>query len=207
MFETQALLLIDIQNDFCPGGTIAVPEGDAIIPFCNTCIDLFIAAQLPVFALRDWHPEKTGHFDNFGGIWPPHCVQHTHGAQFHPALRLPPDATIISLGRDPREDTFSAFQGTDASGVPFSHILDKQGITGFVVAGLATDFCVKHTVLDGLHKGYSMTVVRDAVKGLNRFFRDDSFRSLELMERYGGVITECDQVEIMVTANHTQTAL
>jgi nicotinamidase/pyrazinamidase len=207
MFEKQALLLINIQNDFCPDGTLAVPEGDAIIASCNKCVDQFIAAQLPVFASRDWHPEKTSHFENFGGIWPRHCVQHTHGAEFHPGLRLPPDAQIISLGQDPWEDSFSAFQGTDSNGVPFRDILEKRGITGLVVAGLATDFCVKHTVLDGLHKGYSMAVITDAVKGLNRFFRDDSFRALELMERYGGMITQSNQVENMVAATRPATAL
>ncbi len=200
----QALLLVDIQNDFCPGGNLAVPKGDEIIPRCNNYIELFRSSQLPIFASRDWHPEQTGHFHKYGGIWPSHCLQKTRGAEFHPDLQLPSEAIIISKGRDPCEDSFSAFQGTDSNETMFQEVLEKMGVAEIFVGGLTTDFCIKHTVLDGLHKGYSMRLLSDAMKGMNIFFSDDSFRAMKLMERYGAITTEFALVKELLSVSVTE---
>jgi nicotinamidase/pyrazinamidase len=189
MKENQALLLVDVQNDFCCGGKISVPKSDSIVPTCNAYINLFATAGLPVFASRDWHPEKTRHFQEYGGIWPAHCVQNTHGAEFHPNLKLPPDAFIISKGQQPEEESFSSFQGRDENGSMLNEILKKLGIIELFVGGLATDFCIKHTVLDGLHNNYSVHLLTEANKGINMFFSDDIYRSVEIMERYGAIKT------------------
>ncbi|MCM8792549.1 MAG: isochorismatase family protein, partial [Candidatus Omnitrophica bacterium] len=107
----KALLIVDLQNDFCPGGRLAVPRGDKIVPIINKYIKLFSKNKLPIFASRDWHPKRTTHFKKFGGLWPVHCVQNTKGAQFHPKLRLPQETIIISKGMSPQKDSYSAFDG------------------------------------------------------------------------------------------------
>lgn len=198
MKENRALLLVDIQNDFCSGGKVSVPKGDAIVPVCNAYVNLFTALGLPVFISRDWHPEKTKHFQEFGGIWPAHCVQYTQGAEFHPNLRLPSGAFIISKGRLPEEDSYSAFQGRDENGGTLDEILHDLGVLDLYVGGLATDFCVKHTVLDGLHNNYSVHLLTDAIKGVNMFFSDDIYRSVEIMERYGAIKTDLEEVRSFV---------
>ena len=198
MKENQALLLVDIQNDFCSGGRISVPKGDAIVPACNAYIHLFTASGLPVFVSRDWHPEKTKHFQEYGGIWPSHCVRNTPGAEFHPNLKLPPDAFIISKGRQPEEDSYSAFQGRDENGNTLKEILINLGIIELFVGGLATDFCVKHSVLDGLHYNYSVHLLTDAIQGVNMFFSDDIYRSIEIMERYGAIKTNFEKARKMM---------
>ena len=122
-----ALLVVDVQNDFCPGGSLAVPEGDRVVPVLNGYIARFEAAGAPVFACRDWHPVRTRHFQAYGGVWPPHCVQGTTGAAFHPALALPREAAVFSKGMDPEQDAYSAFQGEDASGRPLVRVLKDRG--------------------------------------------------------------------------------
>jgi nicotinamidase/pyrazinamidase len=194
MKENKALLLVDIQNDFCSGGKISVPKGDSVVPACNAYIKLFAAAGLPVFASRDWHPEKTKHFQEYGGIWPAHCVQNTLGAEFHPNLKLPSDAFIISKGQRPEDDSYSAFQGRDESGSTLDELFKNLGVLELYVGGLATDFCVKHSVLDGLHNNYSVHLLTDAIKGVNMFFTDDIYRSVEIMERYGAIKTNFENV-------------
>lgn len=162
-----ALLVVDVQNDFCPGGNLAVPEGSRVIPVLNRYIALFRENGLPIFASRDWHPEKTSHFKPFGGVWPVHCVQGSDGAQFHPDLRLPPDVVILFKGADPQRDDYSAFQGVTESGTFFPEILRARGISKLYVGGLATDYCVKETVLEGLRHGLAVTLLEDASRGVD----------------------------------------
>src|ERR1041385_1780293 len=102
-----ALVIVDVQNDFCPGGALAVTGGDAVVPRLNAYIDKFARAGLPIFATRDWHPKKTIHFKAYGGEWPPHCIQGTKGAELRSDLRLPPSAVLITTGASPDEDGYS----------------------------------------------------------------------------------------------------
>jgi nicotinamidase/pyrazinamidase len=167
MRENSVLLIVDVQNDFCPGGTLSVPAGDEVVPVLNRYIERFRKEGLPIIATRDWHPEKTSHFKAFGGIWPVHCVQGSKGAQFHPALMLPDDAIIISKGMDPTRDDYSALHGADSSGTPLPQVLKKLGIKRIYIGGLTTDYCVKESTLEGLRQGFAVTVLTDAVRGVD----------------------------------------
>ncbi|MFQ5850988.1 MAG: bifunctional nicotinamidase/pyrazinamidase [Candidatus Binatia bacterium] len=184
MQEKDALLIVDVQNDFCPGGALPVSEGDQVIPVLNRYIERFKSARHPILATRDWHPEKTGHFNTFGGVWPPHCIQGTKGAEFHPDLRLSGDVVIISKGMDPEEDSYSGFQGRDAHGVRLAELLCQRGVERLLVGGLATDYCVKSTVLDALREGFKVVLIKEAIRGVD-IHPGDSDRAIEDMIRAG----------------------
>jgi nicotinamidase/pyrazinamidase len=187
MAGKDALIVVDVQNDFCPGGALAVKDGDQVVAVLNRYIDRFARAGLPIFATRDWHPEKTSHFNTAGGPWPPHCVQGSEGAQFHPDLKLPPETVIVSAGMGSDEDGYSGFLGRDESGAKLAELLRQRGIERIFVGGLATDYCVKHTVLDGLNQGFRVVVLTDSVRGVN-LQPDDSERAIEEMRRAGAEI-------------------
>jgi nicotinamidase/pyrazinamidase len=123
--------------------------------------------SVPIFVSRDWHPPRTTHFKEFGGVWPPHCVMGTHGAQFHPDLHLPSVATIVSKGMGEHEDAYSAFQARDDSGALLGQLLESTGVRRLYVGGLATDYCVKSSALDGLASGFQVTLIRDAMRPVN----------------------------------------
>src|SRR6266508_4454154 len=142
MQAKDALIIVDVQNDFCPGGALAVSGGDEVVPVLNRAIERFAEAGLPIFATRDWHPERTNHFKTYGGIWPMHCVRGTRGAEFHAKLKLANDAVVVSKGMASDEDSYSGFQATDASGTRLAELLRRKGIERIVVGGLATDYCV-----------------------------------------------------------------
>lgn len=184
MEKSAALLIVDLQNDFCPGGGLPVPEGDTVVPVLNRYIELFRGRSLPIFASRDWHPPTTSHFRDYGGIWPVHCVRETEGARFHSALRLPVDAIVISKGMDPSRDDYSAFQARTESGVPFPAVLREMGINSLYVGGLATDYCVKESVMEGLRHGLSIVLLEDASRGVD-LNPGDSARAVEEMVRAG----------------------
>ncbi len=162
-----ALLVVDVQNDFCPGGALAVPDGDAILPRVNRTIELFVHRGLRVLATRDWHPRVTKHFKAYGGAWPPHCVQGTKGARFHRDLRLPKDAVILSKGMDPEQDSYSGFQALNDGGRDLESVVHDLGIDELFVCGLATDYCVRATALDALRRGIRVRVLDDAIKGVD----------------------------------------
>ncbi len=162
-----ALLLVDPQNDFCPGGSLAVAEGDAVMPVLNAWAAAAERAGAPIFVSRDWHPATTTHFKDRGGVWPPHCVMGTHGAEFHPDLHLPADALIISKGMGATEDAYSAFQARDELDVPLAELLQARTVKHLYVAGLATDYCVKSSALDGLERGFRITLVPDGMRAVN----------------------------------------
>jgi len=190
MKKNSALVIVDVQNDFCPGGALPVPEGDTIVPILNKYIEKFQKAGLPIYASRDWHPEKTKHFKAFGGLWPPHCVQGTKGAEFHPDLKLPKETTILTKGEDPNEDSYSGFQGRDAAGVGLAGLLRQRGVERVFVGGLATDYCVKSTVLDGVREGFKVVLLADAMRGVD-LQSGDSDRAIQEMLRAGaGTIVE-----------------
>jgi nicotinamidase/pyrazinamidase len=180
----RALLIVDLQNDFCPKGKLAVPGGDRIIPALNKYIKIFSEKRLPIFASRDWHPKKTKHFKKFGGLWPVHCVQNTKGAEFHPKLRLPKEVIIISKGMDPEIDAYSVFGGFDQYGQEFLNLLKILGISQLYVGGLATDYCVKSTVLDALRNGFKVKLLVDAIKGVD-LKKGDSENAIEEMVKNG----------------------
>ncbi len=164
----KALVIVDLQNDFCPGGSLAVTDGDQILPSVNRLIDDFSAAKLPLFATRDWHPENHCSFIEQGGPWPPHCIQGTRGAEFHPDLLLPEDVTIISKGDSMEKNAYSGFEDTS-----LLQQIHEADVNEIIVCGLATDYCVKATVLDGLDAGLDVTVTEDGVRGVNVNAGDD----------------------------------
>jgi nicotinamidase/pyrazinamidase len=188
-----ALVVVDIQNDFCPAGALGVAGGDEVVPVLNAYAERFAAAGAPVFVTRDWHPPRTTHFREWGGVWPPHCVQGTAGAAFHPALRIPPSAVIVSKGMDPEEDAYSCFHGRDASGQPFSALLAARGVKRLFVGGLATDYCVKATTLDAIRAGIAVVVLEDAVRAVN-LEPGDGARAMEEMAKAGAVMTTLDRL-------------
>jgi len=178
----KALIVVDLQNDFCPGGSLAVPESDKIVPIVNRLIDAFTKSGLSIYATRDWHPPDHYSFKEQGGPWPPHCVKNTKGATFHTDLKLPEDATIISKATSSEKDAYSGFDGTD-----LGSMLKMDGVESIIVCGLATDYCVKATVIDGLQKGFHVTVVEDAIRGVN-IKPNDSDKALIEMKSAGAVI-------------------
>jgi nicotinamidase/pyrazinamidase len=180
--DRSALLVVDVQSDFCPGGTLAVPDGDRVVGALNRHIEDAVAHGVPVYASRDWHPRVTRHFEPHGGPWPPHCIQGTAGARFHPELRLPAEAVIVTKGEEPDRHGYSAFEGHTPSGKALLADLREHGVTHLYVGGLATDYCVKHSVLDALSAGLRVTVLEDAVAGVDR---DDSARALSEMRQHG----------------------
>ena len=157
-----ALIVVDVQNDFCPGGALPVPGGDAVVPLLNEYCARAAAAGMPIFASRDWHPPRTAHFMRDGGPWPDHCIQNSPGARFHPDLRLPPGARIISKGTSGRDDGYSAFEGHLPDGTTLTDALRSAAIQRVYVGGLATDYCVRATVLSALEQGYDVTWLQDA---------------------------------------------
>lgn len=183
MSATQALLLVDLQNDFFPPqGALAVPYGDQIIAVVNEYINKFQGKDLPIFASRDWHPLKTAHFKDYGGLWPPHCVQNTEGARFHPDVLLPEETAIVSKGMKPEEEGYSVFRGYGPDGKDFRSLLDTLGVKHIYIAGLATDYCVKSTVLDACTMGFQVTVLLDGIRGVDLEV-NDSARALDQMFR------------------------
>ena len=184
MEKDAALLIVDVQIDFCPGGALPVAGGDRVVEQLNRAAQLFTAAGLPVLVSRDWHPPASGHFSGYGGLWPPHCVQGTHGADFHPDLYLPPGTLIISKGSDPGSDGYSAFEGRGENGETLMEILELLGVEHLYIGGLASDYCIRSTALDAILEGLAVTVLSDAIAGAD-ISPGDSLRALEEMDRAG----------------------
>src|SRR5918911_4083405 len=179
--KRRALIVVDVQNDFCPGGTLAVPDGDQVVAPLNGLIEEFLSRNEPVFKSRDWHPAQTKHFADYGGTWPVHCVQETHGAEFHPELIDDPRITVVSKGMGD-EDNYSAFDGTD-----LAEQLRASDVEEVWVGGLATDYCVKNTVLDALREGFKVKAVKNAMRAVE-LQPGDGERAVEEMRRAGAGI-------------------
>lgn len=162
-----ALLVVDLQNDFCAGGALAVPDGDRVVEPVNRLLAAWAAARAPIFASRDWHPRESSHFRDGGGQWPVHCVADTPGAAFHPRLRLPDAALVVSKGQAPDGDGYSAFDGTLPAGEPLAAALAERNVAHLTVCGLATDYCVRASVLDARARGLAVSVVIDAVAAVD----------------------------------------
>jgi len=189
----QALIVVDVQNDFCPGGTLAVADGDEVVEPLNEQIDEFLERGAPVYKSRDWHPATTKHFQAYGGTWPVHCVQNTKGAEFHPALRDDPRITVVSKGLGDT-DCYSAFDETDLVSQ-----LREQGVEEVVVGGLATDYCVKNTVLDARKHGFKVKLLENATRAVD-LQPGDGDRAVEEMRAAGAEIVSTDYTEKSVAS-------
>lgn len=174
-----ALLLVDLQCDFLPGGALAVPDGDRVLPVLARYLVRFERAGLPICCTRDWHPADHVSFRRRGGPWPPHCVAGTPGAAFAPMLQLPATVQVFSKATMPETEAYSGFEGT---GLAAS--LRRQGIGRLFVGGLATDYCVKATVLDALREGFEVWLLGDAVQAVD-LQPGDGERALLLMRQAG----------------------
>jgi nicotinamidase/pyrazinamidase len=176
----EALLIIDFQNDFTPGGALAVPGGDTVAERLNALAgsgdyDLVVAT-------RDWHPPDHGSFSEQGGIWPSHCVAGTPGAELHPALDAARIDVIVDKGRDPSTEGYSGFDGTE-----LATILRERGIDKVTVAGLATDYCVRATALDALREGFAVTLDTAASRGIDAQ-PGDVERAVDEVRAAGGAV-------------------
>jgi len=176
-----ALVVVDVQRDFLPGGSLALPHGDEVIPLLNRWIAAFVRAGLPVFATRDWHPADHVSFRARGGAWPPHCVQGSEGARFASALALPDATAVVSKDVERDQDTYSEFAGGNLDAR-----LHAAGVRRIFVGGLATDYCVLHTVTDARARGYDVVLLVDAMRPVD-VNQGDGARALAEMERLGAV--------------------
>ena len=157
-----ALLIVDVQNDFLPGGSLAVSHGDEVVPVLNRYLQIFVEHHLPIYATRDWHPAQHCSFQAQGGPWPPHCVAGTQGAKFAATLQLPSVAVIISKATSEGQDAYSGFEGTD-----IDNRLRAAKISRLYIGGLATDYCVLNTVRDALRLGYQVLLLSDAIRAVD----------------------------------------
>jgi nicotinamidase/pyrazinamidase len=186
--ERDALVVVDLQNDFCPGGALAVREGDRVVAAVNRLLPLF---RHTVFT-RDWHPPDHASFSPHprfvDGSWPVHCVAGTPGAALHAGVRLPAGAIVVDKGTEPVREAYSGFQGTG-----LAEKLRERSVARLFVAGLATDYCVKETVLDALGAGFEAFVIRDAVRGVDAP-PGSADRALEEMGRRGARIVASEDL-------------
>ena len=188
-----ALLIVDLQNDFCPGGALPVADGDRIVPTANRLAAQTAVLGLPVYASRDWHPADSLHFAAHGGPWPAHCVAGTAGARLHPDLALPSGAMIVTKGSTREEHGYSAFEGRVAGRGLLLDDLRARGVDHLVVCGLATDYCVRASVLDARAHGLGVTVVEDAIRAVD-VAPGDGTRALAEMRQAGATLTPAADV-------------
>jgi len=186
--KCDALIIVDVQNDFLPGGGLAVPRGDKVVPVLNSYIALFRDRGLPILATRDWHPPDHCSFAAQGGPWPPHCVVGSTGAQFAQSLALPRDITVISKDTEKQQNTYSGFESAD-----LAERLQSQGSQRLFIGGLATDYCVLNTVRDALELGFAVCLLADAIRAVN-VKPDDGSRAEKEMQRLGALAVTLDQV-------------
>lgn len=197
----EALVVIDVQNDFCPGGSLPVYDGDKVVEPLNKMIYLAARRNWPVVFSRDWHPEKTTHFDK----WPIHCVAGTEGVKFHPGLKTdgrfstrsrifqPENIQVFSKGMGETEDAYSAFDAKNTAGLNLEDFFEKLGVEELYVGGLATDYCVKASVIDAVGKLFKTYLLIDAIAAVN-VKPEDSDNAIKEMVNAGVRITTVDQV-------------
>jgi nicotinamidase/pyrazinamidase len=183
-----ALVIVDIQNDFLPGGSLAVASGDQVIPVINAYIAKFEQRGLPIVATRDWHSPDHSSFIQQGGPWPEHCVAGSKGAEFSPDLLLPKTAQIFSTGFDKMADGYSGFENTDLH----SH-LSHAGIKRLFIGGIATDYCVLHTVLDALQYRYRVFLLQDVIRAVN-VNPEDGQNAVQKMLENGAELLTLDMI-------------
>ncbi|CDL87889.1 bifunctional nicotinamidase/pyrazinamidase [Xenorhabdus cabanillasii] len=204
-----ALLLIDLQNDFCTGGTLAIKESEEVIEIANKAIELCQQHNISVIATQDWHPsnhmsfainsgQPVGELGELNGIpqiwWPVHCVQGQSGADFHPALNQSAIQEIFRKGENSQIDSYSAFFDNDRKNATRLHSwLSEQHINRLLILGIATDYCVKFTVLDALEHGYETYLVVEGCRGVN-IQADDSQQAIEEMAAKGAKLTSLSEI-------------
>ena len=184
--EADALIVVDVQRDFCAGGALPVPDGDEVVSVLNQWLR---KAHVLKVATRDWHPANHCSFREQGGPWPPHCVQGTAGAELHARLAAKRLDAIVSGATDPSAEAYSGFQGTD-----LLQILRDNDIARLWIGGLATEYCVRATVMDALQHGFSVFVIEDAIRGIEAHPGDVAEACLE-MENAGAHFVESDEVK------------
>ena len=199
----KALLIVDVQNDFCPGGALGVEHGDAIVNGINR-----VAAKFDiVVTTQDWHPRNHGSFaSNHPGakpfdmgtlsgrnqvLWPDHCVQNSQGADFHPGLQV--NGRNFVKGTNPEADSYSGFFDDDGASTGLDEYLKSKNVTEVYICGLATDYCVKFTGLDALRQGYETVVLGDLCKGVN-MAPADSDKALNELQKAGGLIEQSTRI-------------
>jgi len=174
----KGLLVVDVQNDFCPGGALAVPEGDEVVPVINNLMRKFSV----IVASKDWHPHQTVHFEK----WPVHCVHNSRGAEFHPGVESTLIQQVFLKGTGNKDDGYSAYEATN---LDLEQYLKEQGVDELYVTGLATDYCVLASVIDSVKRGFKTNVVTDAVAAVN-LKPGEGTKALEEMKRAGAVLVE-----------------
>jgi len=191
-----ALLVVDVQNDFLPGGSLAVPGAEEVVPILNRYLACFAAARLPVFAARDWHPEDHCSFRDQGGPWPTHCVIDTTGAEFASNLELPPTVSLVSKGSLRDREDYSGFSGTD-----LEERLRTAGVRRLYIGGLTTDYCVLHTVRDARRRGFDVFLLRDAIRAVD-LEPGDGKRAVVEMVAAGAIAVEMGVLERWMPEEH-----
>lgn len=189
-----ALVIVDVQNDFLPGGSLAVPAGDAILPALNAAIAVFTKQALPVIATRDWHPVDHCSFKSQGGKWPSHCVAGSKGAEFGAGLRIPNTTIVVSKATESGADAYSAFGGT-----PLATRLDSMEVKRLFVGGLATEYCVLETVCDALKLGLGVVLLLDAIRSID-LHAGDGKAAIEKMAALGAVCVTSQDIGQASTA-------
>ncbi|BBA36705.1 isochorismatase hydrolase [Methylocaldum marinum] len=176
-----ALIIVDVQNDFCPGGALPIENGNAVVPILNRWIAAAVSRNVPVYASRDWHPAGHVSFRQSGGPWPPHCLQDSEGARFHPDLKLPDSTVIVTKGVRFDRDQNSAFDQTG-----LARHLRKAGIKRLWIGGLAEDICVLATVLDARREGFEAILIREATRPVTPRGGEEARRK---MQEAGAAVT------------------
>ena len=169
-----ALMIVDVQNDFCPGGALPIPDGDRVVPVINAWSRAAVRAGVPIYLSRDWHPARHPSFEPEGGEWPPHCIQDTPGAAFHPELEVPSDATIVSKGTRFDMDQYSAFHETG-----LIERLRRDGVRRLWMGGLAQDVCVCATALDARRHGLEVALIPGGSLPVTREGARDALRRMQ----------------------------
>lgn len=169
-----ALIVVDVQNDFCPGGALPIADGDKVVPILNRWIDAALAQDVPIYFSRDWHPVQHISFTQRDGLWPPHCIQDSEGARFHPNLRVPESAIIVTKGTRFDHDQYSAFDETGLAAQ-----LRHDGVRRLFIGGLAEDVCVLATVLDGRKEDFEVVVIADATRPVTLSGGEEARRKMQ----------------------------
>jgi nicotinamidase/pyrazinamidase len=189
--QHDALLVVDLQYDFLPEGALHVPQGNVVIPIINTLIAEASKGQAMVIASRDWHPADHISFHEQGGPWPPHCIQNTHGAEFHKNVQFPQNTIIVSKAFKADHEAYSAFAGETTDGQPLANVLKKQHVNRLIICGLALDYCVKATSFDAVKEGFEAVVIEDATRAINE---EDGQEAIRLLKSFGVVFTDSSHI-------------